>query len=297
MHILVTGGTGFIGRALCAELLRGGHSLQVLSRQPDSVAMRLSLPGVSAIADLASLPADTRIDAVINLAGEPIADARWTASRRRLLEQSRIGVTRAIDALLSRLAVPPAVMISGSAIGYYGDCGEREVDEDAPAGRDYAAQLCADWEQAAAPVAARGTRVCLLRTGVVLHPDGGALARMLPVFRLGLGGRIGDGRQWMSWIHRDDVVALVLQALQDERYRGPCNATAPHPVRNGEFTRALAAAVRRPAVMPVPALALKLALGEASSLLLGSQRVLPGKAMACGFSFRYPTLASALAAL
>jgi uncharacterized protein (TIGR01777 family) len=187
------------------------------------------------------------------------------------------------------------VLLSASAVGYYGDAGDRMLDESSPAGDDFLGQLCEEWERAACASAACGARVCLLRTGLVLHPSGGALARMLPPFRLGLGGRIGDGRQWMSWIHLDDWVALALRLLEDPSASGPFNLTAPQPVTNAAFTAALGRALRRPARLPVSALLLRLLLGERACLLLASQRVLPRRAEALGYRFRHPALDGALA--
>ncbi|MFP5383461.1 MAG: TIGR01777 family oxidoreductase [Gammaproteobacteria bacterium] len=297
MRILVTGGTGFIGRALCARLLADGHEIVVLSRDPASVAARTGSHAVTAIGALSHIAADETVDVVFNLAGAPIADRRWTAARRAVLRESRIGITVQLAELAGRLRVPPAVMVSGSAIGFYGDAGDALLDESSAPGIGFSAELCRDWEQAAAAVVSCGVRLCLLRTGVVLHPSGGALRRLLPPFRAGLGGPVGNGRQWMSWIHRDDLVSLALFLMERPDCQGAWNGTAPNPVTSREFARALGAALHRPAVLPLPALALRLALGEASGLLLDSQRVLPRRALAAGFSFRHPAIEGALAGI
>lgn len=296
-HALVTGGTGFIGAALCRRLDAEGWQLTVLTRDPASVAGRTGVAAARGIDRFDALADGEAVDAVINLAGEPIADGRWTARRRVLLRDSRTGLTRELVSWLGRLAVRPQVLVSGSAIGYYGDGGDQVLQEDSPSGQGVAASLCREWEAEALPAADRGLRVCLLRTGVVLHPEGGALARMLPPFRLGLGGPIGHGRQWLSWIHRDDLVDLVMHLLARDDLSGPFNGTAPNPVTSREFARTLGAVLHRPAVLPVPAAALRLGLGEAAGLLLDSQRVMPSRALASGFVFRYPDLRSALAGL
>lgn len=297
MRILVTGGTGFIGRALCARLLADGHQVVVLSRDPASVAVRTGLPAVTAIGALSQLAADDVVDVVFNLAGAPIADRRWTTSRRALLRASRIDITMQLAELAGRLRAPPAVMVSGSAIGFYGDAGDALLDEYSAPGTGFSAELCRDWEQAAAAVVSLGVRLCLLRTGVVLHPSGGALRRLLPPFRAGLGGPVGNGRQWMSWIHRDDLLSLALFLMETQDCHGVWNGTAPNPVTSREFARALGAALHRPAFLPLPALVLRMALGEASGLLLDSQRVLPRRALEAGFSFRHPVIDGALAGI
>lgn len=297
MHILITGGTGFIGRALCSRLVEDGHAVTVLSREPGNVSERIGLSAVRALGSLSDISADAAIDAIFNFSGAPIVDRRWTSKRRQLLRDSRIGVTEQIAVMVDRLNKPPSVMISGSAIGFYGDRGDEILDEASSGGVGFSAELCRDWEQAARAVASRGVRVCLLRTGVVLHPSGGALRRMLPAFRMGLGGPIGSGTQWFSWIHRDDLVSMALFLLHHSDSRGAWNATAPHPVTNRDFARALGSVLGRPAVVPVPEWVLRMGLGEASSLLLDSQRVLPDRALQAGFNFRYLHVGDALADL
>lgn len=292
MHILVTGGTGFIGGALCPALLADGHALTLLTRHPQRVARRYGT-GVRAIARLADLP-PAPVDAVVNLAGEGIADRPWTAARKQALFDSRVSLTRDLVQALAARRDAPRVMVSGSAVGWYGDQGDAALTETSAPHPEFTHELCDAWERAARSVATLGTRLCLLRIGVVLGRDGGMLKRLLPAFRMGLGGRIGTGRQWLSWIAREDLVTLIRHLLADDALSGVFNATAPTPVTNAEFTRALADALHRPALVPVPALALRLALGEMSGLLLGGQRVLPARLEAAGFAFAAPTLAACL---
>lgn len=293
MHILVTGGTGFVGAALVPALLADGHTLTLLSRDPRRHRARLG-GRVQLISRLAEVAAQAPVEAVINLAGEGIADRPWTAERRRVLRESRVDLTRELVRWLGTRAAPPAVMVSGSAIGWYGDRGDEELTEASAPRDEFTHALCAEWEAAAAPVTALGTRLCVLRLGVVLGRDGGMLKRLLPVFRAGLGGRVGSGRQWLSWIGREDVVAVIRRMLADRSLAGIYNLTAPAPVTNADFTRELAAALHRPALIPVPALALKLSLGEMSGLLLGGQKVRPARLQAAGFAFAQPTLAACL---
>ncbi len=292
MRILMTGGTGLIGRRLCRELRDQGHALTVLSRRPETVAAKCGA-GVQAMRSLEEWLPEQTFDAVINLAGEPIADAHWTAARKQALWDSRVTLTEALVRKISAAQHKPAVLLSGSAIGFYGN-GEMPVDESAQAGNDFAAQLCRVWEDVALAAQPLGVRVCLLRTGLVLAPQGGLLGRLWLPFKLGLGARLGDGRQWMSWVHLDDHVAMVLKLLQDESLSGPFNLTAPAPVTNADFTRALARAVHRPAWFVTPAFLLRLALGERARLLLEGQRVLPERMHQLGFQHRYPLLEDAL---
>lgn len=289
MHVLITGGTGFIGTALCSRLLLAGHALTVLTRDPERARGRL--PGVRAIA---ALDEARDVEAVVNLAGEPLADGRWTPARKRAFRESRIGTTQRLVAWMARQPLRPRVLVSGSAIGYYGPRGDQALDESAAPGDDFSAQLCRDWETEAMQAEVLDVRTCRLRTGIVLGTEGGALAKMLPPFRLGAGGRMGDGRQWMSWIHRDDLVGIIAWLLDNERTGGAYNGTAPAPLRNADFARTLGKALHRPALLPTPALALKLAFGEMAELLLTGQRVLPAHALADGFDFRFPTLEAAL---
>jgi uncharacterized protein (TIGR01777 family) len=296
MKILMTGGTGLIGRALCKVLLVQGHQLTVLSRQPEKVPV-LCGQAVHAMASLEDWQSNQYFDAVINLAGAPIADAAWTEKRKAVLRDSRIVLTEKLVQRIAQAAHKPSVFLSGSAVGYYGNRDEAALDEHALAGQDFAAQLCFDWEKAALAAESMGVRVCLLRTGLVLSAQGGILARMLIPFKLALGARMGDGQQWMSWVHSDDYAAMVLRLLQDAQLSGAFNMTAPNPVTNIEFTRRLAQSVRRPAIFVAPAFMLKLLMGERAMLLIGGQRVLPAKLQTAGFKFTYPDLFGAFAAL
>lgn len=292
MHILLTGGTGLIGRRLCRHWLEQGHRLTVWSRRPEQVA---SLCGakVRGIAKLDEI--DEPVDAVVNLAGAPIADRPWTHKRKMLLWSSRITLTEVLLAWLERCEHKPGVLISGSAVGWYGDGGERELTEaSGPVSEDFASQLCIAWEETAQRAEAMGLRVVLVRTGLVLSAEGGFLSRLLLPFKLGLGGRIGNGRQWMSWIHIDDQIALIDFLLHRDDASGPYNACAPNPVRNRDFTKALGRVLNRPTVVPMPELVLKIALGELSLLLLGGQRATPARLQAAGFTFRFTDLPAAL---
>jgi uncharacterized protein len=295
MRILLTGGTGFIGRALASALVTQGHAVTVLTRDPARAA-RVLPPGVPAIAMPGELPPERAPDAVVNLAGENLGAHRWTPARKREFVDSRVGTTRRLVAWLAGLPPAPRVLVSGSAVGYYGARGDEPLAEDAPPGDEYQSRLCRDWEAEALRAEDAGVRVCCIRIGVVLAGDGGALAAMKTPFRLGLGGRLGSGLQWMSWIHRDDLVALIGWLLEGAAHRGAYNATAPEPVTNREFARALGAALRRPALLPVPAPLVRVLVGEMAHLLLTGQRVVPARARVEGFSFRYPALPEALRA-
>lgn len=293
MHILLTGGTGLIGRQLCRHWLAQGHRLTVWSRRPDAVA-RLCGAGVRGIGQLEALGAEP-VDALVNLAGAPIADRPWTHKRKALLWSSRVGVTETLLAWLQSRAQRPQVLISGSAVGWYGDGGERELTEDSPpVSEDFASQLCIAWEETAQRAEALGVRVVLVRTGLVLSQEGGFLSRLLVPFKLALGGPIGNGRQWMPWIHINDQVALIDFLLHQQDASGPYNACAPKPVRNREFAKALGASLHRPAVVPMPAFALRVGLGELSLLLLGGQRATPARLLAAGFTFEFNDVRAAL---
>ncbi|MCK9534608.1 MAG: TIGR01777 family oxidoreductase [Pseudomonas sp.] len=296
MRILITGGTGLIGRRLCQLWLAEGHQLYVWSRSPQKVK-GLCGEAVQAVAELNELD-QVKLDAVINLAGAPIADRPWTQARRRLLRDSRIALTERLVSWMAGLADKPDVLISGSAVGWYGDGGEQILTENSPVQTvDFATQLCADWENAAQAAAAQGIRVVLIRTGLVLTSSGGFLSRLLPLFRLGLGGKQGSGQQWMPWVHLDDQVALINHVLHQPEAHGPYNACAPEPVRNQAFAQALGQYVKRPAIIPVPGFVLKLMLGEMAGLLLGGQNIRPERTQKLGFEFKYKTLESALAGL
>ncbi len=293
MHILLTGGTGLIGRQLCALWREQGHELTVWSRTPADVP-RLCGDGVRGIARLDEL-ADQPVDALINLAGAPIADRPWTRKRRTQLWDSRIGLTEQLLSWMEQRGQKPAVLISGSAVGWYGDGGERELDETSqPVKEDFASHLCGAWEETAQRAEAMGVRVVVIRTGLVLSDHGGFVQRLLLPFKCGMGGPIGDGRQWMPWIHIKDQIAAIDFLLHKPDAQGPYNLCAPAAARNREFATALASVLHRPAFMPMPAFALKLLLGELSVLLLGGQRARPARLEDAGFTFRFTDLHAAL---
>ena len=293
MRVLITGGTGFVGHALCPRLAAAGHEVVVLTRQSQP---RLPQGVASATTRLEDLsPAD--FGGVVNLAGAPIGDARWTESRKRLLLDSRIATTSRLVEWMGRSTRRPEVLVSASAVGYYGEQGDRPVTEDTPPTPGFTHELCAAWEREAEKAARLGVRVCRPRIGVVLDRDGGALAKMLPAFRMGAGGRLGSGRHWFPWIHREDMAAICQRLLENPQASGAYNAGAPNPVTNAEFTQALGRALGRPAVLPMPEAALRLLFGEMSEILLVSDRMLPQRLLEAGFRFRYPQLEAALAAI
>lgn len=289
MRILISGGTGFIGRAVCEQLHPGGHRVTVWTRDPRHVERMPE--GVHLIQDLAEA---SDIDAVVNLAGEPLVGRRWTARQKQLIRQSRIGTTEKLVRWIATQVNRPHVLVSGSAIGYYGSRGDLPLDESASPGDDFAATLCRDWEHAAMEAESLGLRVCRLRTGIVLGAQGGALKQMLLPFRLGLGGPIGRGDAWFSWIHREDIARLIVWLIESEDAGGAYNAASPHPLPQREFADTLGRVLHRPAFLPTPPFALKLLFGEGAQLLLASQRVLPVHALAEGFAFRHPQLRPAL---
>lgn len=296
MHILITGGTGLIGRRLCAALTARGDQVTVVSRRPHMVA---SLCGadVRVLTSLDDWQPDQHVDAIINLAGEPIIDKAWSARRKQVLLDSRVGLTHNLIEKIRQAQVKPRVLLSGSAIGYYGIHPEEINYEDAAAGDDFSAMLCKQWEQAAAPAKELGVRLAYLRTGLVLDEAGGVLKKMLLPFQWGLGSRLGNGKQWMSWIHRQDYLRAVLRLLDDEQAHGAFNLTAPMVVTNAEFTQILANTLHRPALFITPAFVLNLVLGERADLLLTGQKVLPKALLANGFQFEFPDLSAALADL
>ena len=296
MPIVIAGGSGFLGRALARALAQDGHEVVILTRQPRA----RSRDGARAVAwtpDGSVGPWASTISgaaALINLAGESIAARRWTAAQKQRIRDSRMLATRSLAGAIERAPTPPAVFISGSATGYYGPLDDRIVTEEHPPGADFLARVAVDWEAAAMDAQAR-TRVVCVRTGLVLARDGGALPKMLPPFRVGAGGPVGSGRQYWPWIHQQDWLDLVRFAIRHAAVTGPLNATAPAPVTNAEFARALGRALRRPAWLPAPAFALKLLLGEmAEALLLSGQRAIPAKAERLGFAFAFKHLDDAL---
>ena len=281
MKILVTGGSGLVGKALCARL-GPEHSVVALGR---SNTPRTPAEWAAAVSGC---------DAVVNLAGESIAGGRWTDERKKKIRDSRIDVTRGLVGGIAAAAQRPRVLVSTSAIGYYGARGDEVLDETAPPGDDFLARVCVEWEREAQAAAGLGVRVVCLRFGVVLARTGGALERMAAPFKAFLGGPVGSGEQWISWIHLDDLVRLIEHALHEAGVSGAINATAPEPKTNREFSRTLGAALSRPSWAPVPAFVLRLALGEMAEMLLNGQRVVPAAADAHGFQFQYPTLEAAL---
>jgi uncharacterized protein (TIGR01777 family) len=296
MNILITGGTGLIGRALCKALIAAGHDLTVLSRKPQSVASKCG-SNVKAMQSLNEWHQDTVFDAVINLAGEPIIDKAWTNKRKQILWDSRVTLTEQLIKRIELAKHKPTVLLSGSAIGYYGNTGDNLINESSPTNTDFGSVLCAAWENAALIATHYNVRVCLLRTGLVLDNSGGLLAKMLLPFKLGLGARLANGNQLMSWIHIEDYIGLVLLLLANEQASGAVNMTAPAPVTNKVFTQQLAKALHRPSVFITPAWLLQLILGERAYLLLGGQRALPNKARELGYEFKYPSIESAFNAL
>jgi len=293
MRYLITGGSGLIGSALCARLLVSGHHVCILTRTPGQLLKRND-NAIQAVANLKDLPANYSPEIVINLAGAPIADFPWTAARRKLLLQTRINATQQLVSWLKTRKTFPDVFLSASAVGYYGDGGEHSLDEDSISAPGFAHELCHHWEQEALSAEQFGVRVCVMRFGIVLSRSGGFLSRLKLPFLCGLGGRMGNGKQWFSWIHLDDLIAAMEFLISNQTLRGIFNFTAPTPVRNSEFTATLARQLHRPAILPVPELALH-CLGEMSSLFLDSQRVYPRRLQAAGFTFQYPELSAALA--
>ncbi|CAD6873942.1 TIGR01777 family oxidoreductase [Methylomonas fluvii] len=291
--ILISGGTGFLGSALTELLIQKGYAVTILSRSREKVAASFG-NSVQAISTVADLPDAGTFKAVVNLAGAGIFDQRWTEVRKQLLRDSRIKLTEQLVAWIASSTQPAPVLVSGSAIGIYGDQGDKFLTENSASIADFSQYLCADWESAALEAEKFGSRVCLIRTGLVLGDNGGILKRMLLPFRLGLGGRMGNGKQWMSWIHLHDWLAIVEAMIEQPAMRGPYNATAPEPVSNQQFSASLASVLKRPQLMPMPEAALKLLLGEMAALVLGSQRVLPERLLAQGFAFKYSQLDTAL---
>lgn len=296
MRVIVTGGTGFIGRALCARLVAAGHDVTVLSRAPERAAdlprVRLAAWDGVSVEPLGPLLAGAA--AVVHLAGESIAGGRWTAARKRRIRASRVDSSAALAAAILALPQPPAVLLQASAVGYYGSRGDEELDESSPPGEGFLAEVCRQWEAASAAVEDRGVRRPLARTGVVLAPGGGALPAMARPVRWFCGGPLGGGRQWLPWIHLDDELRALLFLLEHPTASGPFNLTAPQPLRQRAFVEALGRVLSRPSSLPAPELALRLALGEMSELLLASQRVRPARLLELGFRFRFSAAAQAL---
>lgn len=296
MKVLISGASGLVGTAVADALRKEGHTVARFVRPGGN-----ALPGdvcwdpTSGTVDAAAMQG---ADAVICLSGASVGEGRWSAARKKVLRDSRVDTTRVLADSLGRLHQKPHVFIAASAIGYYGSRGDEILTESSAAGNDFIALLAREWESESMRAESAGIRTVILRFAVILSPKGGALARMVLPFKLGAGGRLGSGKQWMSWVALDDVVQIIRGAIADERMRGPVNVAAPGPVQNEEFTRILAKVLHRPAIFPAPAFALRIALGEmADSLLLASQRVIPEKLRAAGYQFRFENLEAALRAL
>ena len=296
-NVLVTGGTGFIGSRVCDALNEKGDAVHVLSRNPDRARANLNSAenayGWNPETEQLPTEATSDVQAVVHLAGETIA-GRWNAEKKRRIRDSRILSTRNLVASFAEADTKPDVLVCASAIGYYGDSGEDSFTEESPAGTDFLAETCQEWETEALKANEFGTRVVTIRIGLVLGLGGGLLDQVLPPFKMGVGGKLGSGTQWMSWIHVDDVVGIILHALENDEVSGALNATAPTPVRNIKFTKTLGAVLRRPTLFPVPAFGLKLMMGEFADFVTLSQNVLPEKTEASGYEFRYRTLEAAL---
>ncbi|MDD9173263.1 MULTISPECIES: TIGR01777 family oxidoreductase [Aliivibrio] len=296
MKILITGSTGLIGKQLLDHLK--GHELVLLTRNIEKAQFslaHLALPHVDFISDLSTLSDLNDIDTVINLAGEPIADKKWTRKQKKIISDSRCKLTEQLAQLCLASTTPPRCFISGSAIGYYGDNGQKDIDEETKiVSADFAHQVCQQWENKALQAQSKNTRVCILRTGVVLSPLGGALKKMLLPYKFGLGGPVGNGKQYLSWIHIDDMVYGILHLMTQEESQGIYNLTAPHPVSNRLFSQTLAKTLKRPHFLFTPNIIIKGILGEASVLLTDSQRVRPKRLVHEGFKFRYSRIESAL---
>lgn len=298
--VLVTGGTGFIGSRVCDTLHNREYAVNVVSRNPENAKSRLdSVEGIFAWnPETEKLPTEalSGVQAVIHLAGETIA-GRWNAEKKRRIRDSRILSTRNLVASFANTDDRPNVCICASAIGLYGDSGEECFTEESPPGTDFLAEVCQEWEAEADNARELGVRVVNVRIGLVLGLGGGLLQQVLPPFKMGVGGKLGSGQQWMSWIHVDDVVGIIMHALENENIIGALNATAPKPVRNIEFTKALGSVLRKPTIFPVPSFGLKLMMGEFADFVVLSQNVIPEKTEASGYNFQFSTIDSALADL
>ncbi len=303
MRVFVTGGTGLIGPPLIQTLRSRRHEVLLLTRRPGAARTRLGSEAQVVEGDPTRegpwMDAAAGCEAVVNLAGENIFARRWSDDFKRAMRDSRVQATHNVVKVLGRqprtASGEPKVLVNASAVGYYGPHGDEEIDESTPPGRDTLARICVDWEQAARQAEPLGCRVALVRTGVVLDRNAGALAKLLPPFRFGMGGPVGSGQQWMPWIHHADIVGIFALAVEDSAAAGPINGTAPGPVRNQDFGKALGAVLHRPAFLPTPAFGLRLMLGEVADVILEGQRALPRKAESLGYAFRFPTLDAALA--
>ncbi|MGK0441769.1 MAG: hypothetical protein ACJA0N_001570 [Pseudohongiellaceae bacterium] len=291
MNILISGGTGFIGTALCSHLTKKDHNVVVITRYPELLGSKMK--GVN---KSIKIPAEQDFDVVINLAGEPIANKRWSKSQKRKILESRLDITEQLIAYFREATNKPALFISGSAIGYYGIGETNEaIDEDCMGDDSFSSSLCTQWEESAMQAESLGIRTCILRTGIVLGKNGGALAKMLPPFKLGLGGKIGTGKQWMPWIHLNDVIGIIGHCINDKTLKGPINCTAPYPVTNTVFTEVLGQLLKRPTVCQMPVIVIKLLMGQmGKELLLAGKKVVPFKVQRAGYQFQYEAIESAL---
>jgi hypothetical protein len=297
MTFLITGATGFIGMKLAHLLLARGDAVNYLGRRRSpELDSRVAYHPWNDVNEPPPLNSVPRLDAIVHLAGEPVAQ-RWTSTAKKRIRKSRVEGTRQLVTAIGKLRYKPAVLVSASAIGYYGDRGDETLVERSPWGVGFLPDVCREWEREALRAREFGLRVVTPRIATVLGREGGAMPKMLAPFRLGLGGKFGDGRQWMSWIHIDDLLRLLLFAVENQKVTGALNASSPRPVTNAEFTRTLAAALRRPAILPIPKIALKLVLGQMANLFFDSLRVLPEATEQAGFRFKQPKLAGALHSL
>ena len=299
MKVLMTGATGLIGRSLCRSLAHDGHTLVALSRSSKEPA-GLAAAEVHHWDPQAGPPPEAAmngVDAVVNLAGEPLDARRWSDEQKKLIRDSRVATTRNLVAGLRSIDRRPGVLVSGSAVGIYGDRGDEQLEESSSPGRGFLSDVCVEWEQEALRATESGIRVVLIRTGIVLSAEGGALRKMLGPLKLGVGGRLGSGKQWFPWIHIKDIVGIFSHAISTSSLAGPVNGAAPEAVTNGEFTRELAGTLHRPAFMPVPEVALRVLMGEMAEAMFYSERVVPKVALEAGYEFHYPLLAQALADL
>lgn len=291
MNILITGGTGFIGSALCSRLLEENNKIVILSRHPEKIK-----PPIKAITDLNDLKDSDIFDVVINLSGEPIANKRWSDKQKHQIFSSRIDITEKLISYFEKSENKPKLFISGSAIGYYGiDKSDNSIEEKETGDNSFSSKLCQKWEVAALKAEKLGIRTCLLRTGIVLGKNGGALSKMLLPFKMCLGGRIGNGKQWMSWVHIDDLVGIILYCISHDNLKGAINGTSPNPLTNQVFTKTLGRIIKRPTIFPMPTIVVKLLMGEmGEELLLAGKKIVPKKALDAGYNFKYKTLEEAL---
>lgn len=294
MNVVVTGGTGFIGSTLCKRLLADDYVVTVLTRDRDRAQQRFK-GQIRLIESLKELDDESTPGIIVNLAGLSLGSGRWTKELKQTFISSRVGVTRQLVDYIAQVRSPPHLLISGSAVGYYGARGDEVLTEDSSTGQEYQADLCKAWETEALKATNYGVRVCLLRLGVVLGTGGGALSSLVPQFKLGLGGHVASGKQWMSWIHIDDLINIVLHLMANELLQGPFNVTTPNPETNRDFASKLGTALHRPAYMWAPGWAMRLLVGEMAHLYVTGQKVIPKRLLESGYKFRYPELSLALA--